>query len=111
MTATTQPGITLDLDAQIGHTEARVKHLREYLEHGATPDLEAAKELRYKEAILASLIRLREIEGDAKQLREKLFDNPILRDPGNDHYREGYEDGLNDMADDFEAALLPRGKP
>jgi len=58
--------------------------------------------------ILASLIRLR---GDAKRLRENLFDNPILRDPGNDHYREGYEDGLNDMADEFDAALLLRGKP
>ena len=40
-----------------------------------------------------------------KQLRLNLFMNPDLRDPENKSYREGYEDGLNDMASEFIGAV------
>lgn len=48
-------------------------------------------------------------EALVRRLRNKLFDNPDFRNPGNPSYRKGYVDGLNDMTDEFKAALTAQG--
>ena len=104
MTATTQPGITLELDAQIAFVERAVKSSGKHPTGGSL--------CRRYTAILASLIRLREIEG---KLREP---TPEMIDVGFDAAGKQYspdptDDGLELTLAVWKAmsALLLRGKP
>lgn len=81
MTATTQPGITPTLDEQIAGLQKELSQYGDDLGNGGYSE-DGYKSYLFMEAILASLIRLREIEGALREIAEfgcdeaEQFDGP-----------------------------------
>jgi hypothetical protein len=96
MTATTQPGITLD--ESLEYQQDRIA--RQDKKHNPIQSV-------HEQAILASLIRLREIEGKLRDVIKPLKIAIIHAETTDDDLNmEKYRDLLDDLS-----ALLLRGKP